>query len=136
MFYFDNEYLGQYLDLKKKVTVNVDGEVLTIPSKSDIKDPQQGTGYDESGNPSIFDYRDIESIYVGAEEITIDMLQGEGEPEKQPSKSKPEPKPEDDLATEEEPEKEKSPEQQLAHAYPTLVGRLMIRDYFNSKRKK
>ena len=142
MYYFDNEFLQQYIDLRRTIKVTVNGEVLTITDKSDIEDPQQGTGYDASSNPSIFNYMDIEQIQVGPNIITIDKLQtmvGD-EPEKPATDSKPS-KPAADEPSKEEPETPPEDEEEpsktdLAHFSPSLIGRFAIREYFKQRNKK
>jgi len=66
MYYFDNEYLKQYLNLGKEVKVTItSGDVLTLADESDVEDSQQCSAQDENGNSSFFEYMDIEQIQVG-----------------------------------------------------------------------
>ncbi len=75
MYYFDNEFLQQYLDTGTKLKVYVDSEWYDIPEKSDVSDKVDGIGYTQYGQPHYFDYRDVEQIKAGNKVFTLDMLQ-------------------------------------------------------------
>jgi hypothetical protein len=133
MYYFDNEFLQQYVDLRRTIKVTVDGEILTITDKSDIKDPTQGTGYDAEGNPSLFNYMDIQQIQVGPNIITLDKLQtmvGDEEAKEKPASTKKPPSP-DSKKEPEEDDKDKEPD--LAHYSPNIIGRLLVREFYKEK---
>jgi hypothetical protein len=142
MYFFDSEYLQQYLNQGKDVKVTVDNKVLTLTDESDVEDPQQGVGYDQSGDSSFFEYNDIEQIQVGPNIITLDLLQKTmtNDPSKQKEPSKPPAKPEEDEEPpeEEEPEqpepKEKKPDKgvEKANFDIYMLGRQLI----NESRKK
>lgn len=75
MYYFDNEFLQQYLDTGTKLKVYVDSEWYDIPEKSDVSDKVDGIGYNQYGQEHYFDYRDVEQIKAGNKVFTLDMLQ-------------------------------------------------------------
>ncbi len=130
MYYFDSDYLRQYLNIGKDVVVTVDGEVLTLSDESDVDDPNEGVGFDANGSPSSFQYMDIEQIQVGQNIITLELLQKImagteiPKPDEKPAKEEP---PADD----EEPKPEKSVEKSSFDIY--LLGRELINE---SRRKK
>lgn len=74
-YYFDAKYLKKYIDQKMNPKVFVNGRFVTISDLSDLESEVTGVGYDEYGNPKLFQYRDIEKIKVGKETIDIDQLQ-------------------------------------------------------------
>lgn len=75
MFYFDNEFLKQYLELGYKLKVVYNGGVFTVPSEEDIMNPRKGLVYDEKGNSNTIDYRQIQAIYINDEYMNLDDLQ-------------------------------------------------------------
>ena len=76
MYYFNNEFLKQYLQQNGKLKVFVNGLFYFIADENDLKDTKHGTGYDENGKPFAFDYRDIELIKFGSNiSFSLDDLQ-------------------------------------------------------------
>lgn len=136
MYYFDSDYLRQYLNIGKDVVVTVDGEVLTLSDESDVDDPNEGVAFDANGSPSSFQYTDIEQIQVGQNIITLELLQkimaGTEIPKPDEKPAKEEPPAEDEAPPEdEEPKPEKSVEKSSFDIY--LLGRELINE---SRRKK
>ena len=139
MYYFDSDYLRQYLNIGKDVVVTVDGEVLTLSDESDVDDSNEGVGFDANGSPSSFQYMDIEQIQVGQNIITLELLQKImagteiPKPDEKPTKpSEEEPPAEDEAPPEdEEPKPEKGVEKSSFDIY--LLGRELINE---SRRKK
>lgn len=147
MYYFDNEYLKQYLAMGKPVKVTVNYEVLTLTEPADVKNPKRGVGYDANGEASEFDYQAIEKISVGKNIIDIEMLQKimadedtpAPETDKPAPKSKPdeEPPPTDQEepppGEEETPPEEDGPTQkrkpETASYDPYLLGRDILHEY-------
>ena len=103
--FFDNKTLEQYIDTKTKLKVFVDGQWVTIADREDVSDKVNGVGQDNEGNAIIFDYRDIQQVKAGNNQITLDQLQKQagGEKEKPASASKKNVKPEAEEEPEEEP---------------------------------
>lgn len=96
-YYFDRNYLLQYINQKVKTKVFVDGRFLDVADSSDLEDELHGVGYDNSGNPKFFDYRSIEQVKAGSNLITLDQLQQKkqqatapSEPEKEEPAEEPE----------------------------------------------
>jgi hypothetical protein len=126
MYYFDNEFLKQYLEQGLKLKVFVDGNYYSIADESDLEDELYGIGYDLNGKPHRFDYRNIELIDTGRFKIQVDDLEklfGDTDSEEQPEET-PEEQPEEKP---EEPEKEES--------YHNVVDK-MILDVKKNKTKK
>lgn len=140
MYYFDSDYLRQYLNIGKDVVVTVDGEVLTLSDESDVDDSNEGVAFDANGSPSSFQYTDIEQIQVGQNIITLELLQKimngtevTPEPEKKtakPSEEEP-PAPEDEEPAPDEEPPAKGVEKSSFDIY--LLGRELINE---SRRKK
>lgn len=74
MYFFDSEFLGQYLDQGIAVKVFVDGEYYDVADRSDVDNDSFGIGYTLVGKPHTFDYRSIEQIKVGSQLVTRDQL--------------------------------------------------------------
>lgn len=146
MYYFDNEYLKQYLSMGKPVKVTVNYEVLSLTEPADVKNPKRGVGYDANGEASEFDYQAIEKIAVGQNIIDIEMLQKimadedtpapeTDKPAKAPPKEEPpstdqeEPPPGEEEAPPEEdgPPQKRKPE--TASYDPYLLGRDILHEY-------
>jgi len=116
MYYFDKGILAQYLDQKMPIKVFANQEWYEIADSRDLEDDITGIGYDSYGGDHRFDYRDIQQIKVGSNNvIDLKMLQDlkagqkpEAEkPEKKSSDSEEEPSPdEEETPTEEKPKKE------------------------------
>ena len=156
MYYFDNEYLKQYIDTGMKLKVYVDQDWLAITNMKDLKNSNKGTGYDEYGKASYFDYRNIQAIKAGTNVIDLEMLQktmaSEDEPEpnsQEEPEQKPEPK-EEPMSPDREPtpleEPEEEPEEeapqgkgkptkqpQKTHYDPYMVGRMLLNEHANRK---
>ena len=77
MYFFDNDFLGQYLDQDAELKVFVDGEYYTIAGHDDLDNPTYGVGYDVNGKPHTFDYRGIEQIKAAGQILTRDQLQSQ-----------------------------------------------------------
>lgn len=138
MYYFDSDYLRQYLNIGKDVVVTVDGEVLTLSDESDVDDPNEGVGFDANGSPSSFQYMDIEQIQVGQNIITLELLQKImagteiPKPDEKPAKEEP---PTDDEAPPEDEEPPVKPDKGVEKSSFDiyLLGRELINE---SRRKK
>lgn len=119
MYYFDSEFLQQYLDQNIKPKI-FDGKWYQIANISDVSDSEYGVAYDTNGQVHRFDYRDIQQIKAGKNLITLDTLQtmkGQ-EPQKEPEKPK-------ETSEEEPPEKEAD----LSWYSPVYdIGRKLIKD--------
>lgn len=146
MYYFDNEYLKQYLSMGKPVKVTVNYEVLTLTEPADVKNPKRGVGYDANGEASEFDYQAIEKIAVGQNIIDIEMLQKimadedtpapeTDKPAKAPPKEEPPPTDQEEppLGDEEPPPEEDVPPQkrkpETASYDPYMLGRDILHEY-------
>jgi len=125
MYYFDSDYLRQYLNIGKDVVVTVDGEVLTLSDESDVDDPNEGVAFDANGSPSSFQYTDIEQIQVGQNIITLELLQ------KIMNGTEVTPEPEDEEPAPDEEPPTKGVEKSSYDIY--LLGRELINE---SRRKK
>lgn len=141
MIYFDNEYLQQYLNLKKNVIVTVDNVILTLADEDDVSDPNKGVGYTENGESHMFDYMDIEKIQVGQNIIDLDTLQkirsDEPQKTKEPEPKKPSKPEEEDTPPEEEPsapDDEKNPSKGVEKASYDIY--LLGRELINESRKR
>jgi len=81
--YFNNVILGQFTLTGVPVKVFVNGSYLTITDTEDIEDPIYGFGMDENGGMIPYDYRTIDHILVGDNNITLDTynkaMSGESE---------------------------------------------------------
>lgn len=139
MYYFDNEYLKQYLSMGKPVKVTVNYEVLILTEPADVKNPKRGVGYDANGEASEFDYQAIEKISVGQNIIDIEMLQKimadedtpAPETDKPAPKSKPdeEPPPDEEAPTDEEEPAPPKRKPETASYDPYLLGRDILHEY-------
>ena len=67
MYYFDNEYLKQYIDQGVDLWVYDGYEWHEVVDKSDLDDPIKGMGYDANGRGSKFAYKQLEQIKVEME---------------------------------------------------------------------
>lgn len=111
-YYFDREYLSQYIDQRVKLKVYVDGRFLSIADASDLEDDLHGVGYDNAGNAKFFDYRSINKIKAGSELLTLDQLQQQQSAPEEPEAPEGEPKP----SSEEEPEAPEEPAEEEPEA--------------------
>lgn len=114
MYYFDNKFLMNYLNLETELKVYVDSEYYTIADAYDISDPEVGYGYTVYGEPRKFDYRAIQHIMVNGKTFTLEQLQqayGE-KPEKDAGEGEEKPKEEEKPA-----EKGKKEESVQMHSY-------------------
>lgn len=75
MYYFDNEYLREYLELKVDLEIYVHGKWCSISTVNDISDPSYGICYDFNGKSEKFDYREITMIKAAGHTTTLDQLQ-------------------------------------------------------------
>jgi len=75
MYYFDNEYLRDYLDLGSELKVYTNGQWYTVADASDIADPNYGIAYDIHGKSIRFNYKELEQIEASGKQMTIDQLQ-------------------------------------------------------------
>lgn len=75
MYFFDNEYLKDYIGLKSDLEIYIHGQWYDVPTAADVEDSSYGTAYDFSGKPITFDYRAITAIKALGNEMTLDMLQ-------------------------------------------------------------
>lgn len=100
MYYFDNQYLKQYFSkpLKNGIEVFVDGTLYSVPSTSDLDDPNIGVGYNYDGESHEFDYRSIEFVKIGNVKVTIEDLQKLLNPEEEGDKTKDSEESEDDVS--------------------------------------
>lgn len=87
MYYFDSEFLAQYLEQNTPIRVYVDSELFDVVDSSDVEDPTFGIGYNVNGAPHTFDYREIEQIQVAGNVLTLDQLQDMISPESDDSES-------------------------------------------------
>lgn len=142
MYYFDSEYLGQYLDQGVDLKVFVDKEYITIADRSDLESETYGVGYDLNGKPHTFDYREVELIKAGGGIVTIEQLQdivdgqandtesdsemtsGDAEPPMGETPPDMEKAPEDDAAPPEEEENEPEPPRESIYYQKMVVGML------------
>ena len=74
MYYFDSDFLRQYLEQNIAVKVFVDGEYYDIADEADLADVEFGIGYNNYGKPHTFDYRSISQIKAGSNILTKDQL--------------------------------------------------------------
>lgn len=95
MYYFDGQYLRQFLGTASSVKVYVGGEYLTLVDTADVEHPQIGVGYTEKGEPVRFNYKEVEQVKAGETIFTKEMLQHEIEKIKNPDAFKDEPEEED-----------------------------------------
>lgn len=155
-YYFDRDFLLQYINQKVKTKVFVDGRFIDIADASDLEDELHGIGYDNRGNPKFFDYRSVEQVKAGNKLVTLDQLQKmqsqptPEEPEEEPEETEPEETPEDmggeepippegeeSPTPEEEPEEEPTGKQpQKAHYDPYMIGRKIIQESKKPRRKE
>jgi len=138
-YYFDKDYLGQYIDLGKTVKVTVNNKVLKLGGESDLEE-DGGVGYEENGDATFFDYMDIESITVGVNTIDLQTLQkimgSEVEPEKKATKPPTEEEPPTEPPAEEEPEEEPAPPGVQKSSYDIyLIGRDLLHEARKIKRQ-
>lgn len=75
MYYFDRDFLGEYLDLKVPIKVYVHNQWYDIADSADLEDSEYGIGYDQNGKSETFDYREIEEIDAAGKHLTVDQLQ-------------------------------------------------------------
>ncbi len=141
MYYFDNEYLAQYIDQQVDLMVYANGKWYQVADRSDLIDPIEGVGYNEDGEGYKFKYKDIKELKVGDTYFTLDQLQSQrtGNDAMDDEKSSPAKKPDDggEDKPDEEPDKEKEPELDLSHFSPVYdLGRDLINEYFKDKDKK
>ena len=153
-YYFDSKYLLQYVDSEAKLKVFVNGQWLSIADKTDVDDPSVGVGYTNSGNSVIFDYRDIEQVKAGKNQMTLDQLQTSKQQKQtptEPTKSAPEKEPpvegepsaQEPDQTEAPPEEEPNPEeeeptgkpQQKASYDPYMLGRNILKESTSRPKK-
>lgn len=69
--YFDNIIIGQFVLTGVPVKVFVDGGYLTITDPDDIEDAEIGFGMDTDGVMHSFDYRTIDHLLVGDQNINL-----------------------------------------------------------------
>lgn len=84
MYYFDSEYLKQFLGTGSSVKVFDGNEYLEIVDTGDLDHPQTGVGYTQTGEPVRFDYKDVTQTLVGNTVFTLDMLRHEIEKKENP----------------------------------------------------
>jgi hypothetical protein len=99
--YFDNTLLAQFYVTKMPISVYVDGDLLRIVDADDITDAYIGNGMTISGKMMPFDYRDIQFITVGKNQLTIDDVNKAYAAKNKPAEND-KPEPEDDAEDEEE----------------------------------
>lgn len=76
MYYFNNEYLKQYLKSGGgTVKVYVNGDFYKIIDDEDLAHNEYGVGYEETGKAITFPYKSITAVKIGDAEFTIDQLQ-------------------------------------------------------------
>ena len=124
MYYFNNEFLKQYLQQNGKLKVFVNRLFYFIADENDLKDTKHGTGYDENGKPFAFDYRDIELIKFGSNiSFSLDDLQKKlnaDAPEETPTADE-----EPDASGTDDEENKKAPKEAFLN-----VGELIV-DYYH-----
>lgn len=81
--YFNDIILRQYMQYRMPMRVAVAGTILQIPTPEDVSDPRFGFGMDENGRMHPFSYQDVEKIYLGTHQITVDDLRKEKEAQAQ-----------------------------------------------------
>lgn len=74
MYYFDNEYLKQYLQTGQDISVLVNKEYLALADISDVESSDQGVGYNTYGKSQTFNYKDVEAVKVGSNILTVQQL--------------------------------------------------------------
>lgn len=145
MFYFDADFLRQYVDQSTRLKVYVNSEWYEIAEMSDLSSNKFGLAYDINGNPVKYDYRDITIIKVGNRRIDMDQLQTMlgGEPAEEPEGGK-----DADRGSEEEPPSDEAPEEEPVEEpkekEPTLdwfsphfeIGRLIVDQAIKEKKRK
>lgn len=127
MHYFDNVFLGQYLDTGADISVYVDSEWYTLSDTSDVSDPVDGNGYNEWGGSHKFNYQAIEKIKVNGQIVDREMLatkMGETPPEGEKK-----PKPSNSGGEEELEDKPKEKEPDLSWFSPAYdIGRELLKE--------
>lgn len=149
MYFFDKEYLAQYVDQKVKLKVLYDGGWYSVTSQKDLDDDVELVAYDEYGASTYIDYREIEGIKALGRIITIDALQTimtdeppaeeEAKPEAEEEAPVDEPMGGDEPPVEEEPEEEESkPEKtpQKSNYDPYMIGRYILKEHERQNRKR
>lgn len=107
MYYFNNEFLKQYIKLNGKLKIFINGSFYSIADETDLADTRHGVGYDENGKPYPFDYRDIQSISFGPNvNLSLDDLQTKMNADAEPPTDE---APKDDAAPTEEPADDDEP---------------------------
>lgn len=86
MYYFDNEYLRQYLQTGQTVSVMVNKEYLVVADEADVESPEEGIGYNTYGKPQRFNYKAVEAIKIGSNIYTLDQLNQKMDPKAEPEK--------------------------------------------------
>lgn len=90
MYYFDRDFLAQYLDQGHRVRVFVNYDWHEIASKRDLESEKTCVVIDDTGDATQVNYSDIEEIKVGNKHFTIAQLQAQfagKEPEESEPKS-------------------------------------------------
>ena len=91
MYYFDNEYLKQYLKSGSTLKVFVNKEFLSIADESDLENSTIGIGYNINGKAQKFHYPAILSVVVDDITFTKEQLNQKLNPEEEappPAKEK------------------------------------------------
>jgi hypothetical protein len=75
MYYFDRDYLKQYLDAEADLKVFADQEWYGIPDESDLATDKYLVAYDGNGKPHTIDYKEITQIKAYDNVIDLETLQ-------------------------------------------------------------
>ncbi len=75
MYYFDKDFLAQYITTDVEVEVFADREWYKLTSLDDLENDSYMVGYDGTGKPHTIDYKEITQISAYDNVITIDALQ-------------------------------------------------------------
>ncbi len=141
MYYFDSEFLRQYIDVGSELKVVLPGsKVYHVAASGDIANDAVGYAVDEYGEVRKFKYQSIVGIIVNGNPISIDQLQvlvgdetnSDDTSIKEPETNDVEP-PENDIEPNtdepEEPESE-SPDKSKKDNYdPYMIGRYILQEY-------
>lgn len=140
MYYFDNKFLAQYIDQQVSLKVYANDDWYIISDLSDLENFRRGVGYDEFGNATEFDYRNITKIKAGGQLLTLDKLNAQmtGKPPEEEEKPEPDAEPEEEPAAEEEPPPEEKPKKEpdLSWYSPAYdVGRQLMKELENHRKR-
>lgn len=88
-YYFDNEYLKQYLKTGSTLKVFVNKEFLSITDESDLENSTIGIGYNINGKAQKFHYPAVLSVVVDDITFTKEQLNQKLNPEEEAPAAEP-----------------------------------------------